>query len=403
MVSLRMIGIGAGGVVLVGALVWAVWPEPTAVDLAEVTRGPLQVTVAAEGMTRVREPYAITAPLTGMTTRSPVQVGDTVTGGESVVAVIQPADPALLDARTRLQAEAAVTEAEAAVRLAEANVERARSTLDYATAQLERNRALAERGTIPRRMLEDIEAEHNLARQGLAAAESELDLHRATLARARAQLVGPEARVQPGGEAGSCCVEIVAPQTGTVLEVADHSARLVPAGGPLLTIGDLGDLEIELDLLSSDAVRVPQGARALVDRWGGEGLLEARVRRVEPAAFTRVSALGIEEQRVRLRLDFETAPEDRAGLGDRFRVHVRVVLWEGEDIAQLPQAALFRHAGGWAVFAALDGRAVLTPVEIGHQSGGQAEIVAGLEPGAEVVLYPPSALESGARIRPRGG
>ena len=403
MVSLRMIGIGAGGVVLVGALVWAVWPEPTAVDMAEVTRGPLQVTVAAEGMTRVREPYAITAPLTGMTTRSPVQVGDAVTGGESVVAVIQPADPALLDARTRLQAEAAVSEAEAAVRLAEANVERARSTLDYATAQLERNRALAERGTIPRRMLEDIEAEHNLARQGLAAAETELDLHRATLARTRAQLVGPESRVQPGGDPGSCCVEIVAPQTGTVLDVADLSARLVQAGGPLLTIGDLGDLEIELDLLSSDAVRVPQGARALVDRWGGEGMLEARVRRVEPAAFTRVSALGIEEQRVRLRLDFETPPEDRAGLGDRFRVHVRVVLWEGEDIAQLPQAALFRHAGGWAVFAAVDGRAVLTPVEIGHQSGGQSELVAGLEPGAEVILYPPSALEDGARIRPREG
>jgi HlyD family secretion protein len=174
----------------------------------------------------------------------------------------------------------------------------------------------------------------------------------------------------------------VAPQTGTVLEVADLSARLVQAGSPLLTIGDLDDLEIEVDLLSSDAVRVPPGARALVDRWGGEGLLEARVRRIEPAAFTRVSALGIEEQRVRLRLDFETPPEDRTGLGDRFRVHVRVVLWEGEDVPQLPQAALFRHGGGWAVFAVSDGRAALTPVEIGQQSGGQAEASAraGLRP-----------------------
>ena len=403
MAKLRTIGITAGAAVLAGAFVWAVWPEPTAVDMAEVTRGPLQVTVAAEGITRVREPYAITAPITGMTTRSPVQVGDAVREGETILAVIQPADPALLDVRTRLQAEAAVVEAEAAVRLAEANVERARSTLDHATTQLARSEALAERGTIPRRMLEDIEAEHVAARQGLVAAQSELDLHRATLARARAQLVGPESRFQPGGEPGGCCVEIVAPQTGTVLEVTDLSARLVQAGGPLLVLGDLGDLEIELDLLSSDAVRVPPGARALVDRWGGEGLLEAQVRRVEPAAFTRVSALGIEEQRVRLRLDFVTPAEQRAGLGDRFRVHVRVVLWEGEEVLQLPQAALFRHGGGWAVFAVENGRAALTPVEIGHQSGGQAELVGGLDADAQVVLYPPSALEDGARVRPRGG
>jgi HlyD family secretion protein len=403
MVTLRMIGIGTGAALLLGGVVWAVWPEPAAVDMSEVTRGPMQVTVAAEGMTRVREPYAITAPITGMTTRSPVQVGDQAQAGETVVAVIQPADPALLDARTRLQAEAAVTEAEAAVRLAEANVERARSSLGFAASQLERNRALAARGTIPRRMLEDIEAEHTLARQGLTAAESELDLHRATLARAQAQLVGPETRRQPGGEPGACCVEIVAPQTGTVLEVADLSARLVQAGSPLLTLGDLGDLEIEVDLLSSDAVRVPPGARALVDRWGGEGLLEARVRRIEPAAFTRVSALGIEEQRVRLRLDFETPPEARTGLGDRFRLHVRVVLWEGEDVPQVPQAALFRHGGGWAVFAVSDGRAALTPVEIGQQSGGQAELLGGLAEGAQVVLYPPAALEHGARVRARGG
>ena len=403
MAKLRTIGIGAGALVLAGAVVWAVWPEPTAVDMAEVTRGPLQVTVAAEGITRVREPYAITAPLTGMTTRSPVQVGDAVTAGETVVAVIQPADPALLDMRTRMQAEAAVTEAEAAVRLAEANVERARSTLDHTGAQLDRNRALAERGTIPRRMLEDIEADHMLARQGLVAAESELDLHRATLARTQAQLIGPESRFQPGRAPGECCVEIVAPQTGTVLEVTDLSARLVQAGSPLLTLGDLGDLEIELDLLSADAVQVTPGARALVDRWGGEGLLEARVRRIEPSAFTRVSALGIEEQRVRLRLDFETPADERAGLGDRFRVHVRVVLWEGENIAQVPQAALFRHGGSWAVFAVEDGRAVLRPVEIGHQSGGQAELRGGLEPGAQVVLYPPSALDDGSRVRAREG
>jgi HlyD family secretion protein len=228
-----MIGIGLGALALAGAVVWAVWPNPRPSTWPRQPR-PLQVTVAAEGMTRVREPYAITAPITGMTTRSPVQVGDAVTAGETVVAVIQPADPALLDARTRLQAEAAVTEAEAAVRLAEANLDRARSTLDHVTAQLERNRALAERGTIPRRMLEDIEAEHISAPGRARGGESELDLHRATLdPRTQAQLIGPETRASAGADPGDCCVEITAPQTGTVLEVTDLSARLVQAGSPL--------------------------------------------------------------------------------------------------------------------------------------------------------------------------
>lgn len=403
MSRMRKAGIGLGGLVLAGALVWAMWPEPAAVDMGTVARGPMQVTVSAEGITRVREPYTITAPITGSLTRSPVQVGDRVVRGESVVAVIQPAEPALMDARSRLQAEAAVTEAEATVRLAEANVVRAQSDLSHASTQLERNRELAERGTIPRRMLEDMEQAHVTATQALSAARSELDMHRATLARMQAQLMGPSLVQMPVNGGDACCVRIVAPETGTVLDVTDTSARLVQAGAPLLSIGDIADLEIELDLLSADAVRVPPQARALIERWGGDSVLEARVRRVEPAAFTRVSALGIEEQRVRLRLDILTPPDARAGLGDRFRVFVRVVLWEGEEIVQLPQAALFRHDGGWAVFRVIEGRAVLTPVQIGRQAGGQAELLGGLEEGATVVMYPASSLSDGARVVAREG
>ncbi|MCC5971310.1 MAG: HlyD family efflux transporter periplasmic adaptor subunit [Pararhodobacter sp.] len=403
MSRIRKAGIGLGGLVLAGALVWAMWPEPAAVDLATVSRGPMQVTISAEGITRVREPYAITAPITGTTTRSPVQVGDQVLRGETVVAVIQPAEPALMDARSRLQAEAAVTEAEATVRLAEANVVRARSDLSHAESQLERNRVLVERGTVPRRMLEDMEQAHVTATQALSAALSELDLHRASLSRMQAQLMGPSSMQMPEEGTESCCVRLVAPQTGTVLEVADASARLVQAGAPLLSIGDVEDLEIELDLLSSDAVRVPPEARARVERWGGDTELEAQVRRVEPAAFTRVSALGIEEQRVRVRLDILTPPGDRAGLGDRFRVFVRVILWEGEGVLQLPQAALFRHEGGWAVFRVDDGRAVLTPVQVGRQAGGQAELLGGLDEGAAVVMYPASSLSDGARVSARDG
>ncbi len=400
---MRKLGIGLGGIGLAGALVWALWPQPTAVDLAPVIRAPMQGVVAAQGVTRVRAPYAITAPISGTTTRSPVEVGDSVIAGQTEVAVIQPADPALMDARSRAQAEAAVAEAEAAVALAEANLMQADSALAHSQGELDRAVALADRGLIARRMLEDIQASHEATRQARQAAQSQVDLHRASLARAEAQLMGPVSPLDPRAEPGECCLRLLAPQTGIVLEVTDRSARPVQAGSPLLVIGNLDDMEIELDLLSADAVRVPEGARAEVDRWGGEGLLEARLRRIEPAAFTRVSALGIEEQRVRLRLDLLTPPEDRPGLGEGFRVHLRLILWEEEAVLQVPQAALFRQGEGWALFTEVEGRAVLTPVVIGRQSGGQAELLEGPPEGAQVVLYPASSLSDGAAIRPREG
>ncbi len=394
----RKIGVGVVALALGGALVWALWPQPSAVDMAPVRRGPLQVSVSAEGMTRVREPYAITAPFAGTASRSPVEVGDRVEGGRSVVAVIRPAEPGLIDARTRRQAEAAVTEAEAAVALAETNLRGAVSNLETARDELARTRALAASGTIPRRMVDDMQHSFTTAAQALAGARSELDLHRATLARMEAQLLGPEAFVGLPAAPDDCCVQIVAPQTGTVLDVTDHSERSVQPGSPLLVIGDLQDLEIEIDLLSADAVRVPPEARALVERWGGDTLLEARVRRVEPAAFTRVSALGIEEQRVRLRLDILTPADQRPGLGDRFRVFVRVVLWQGDDLLLVPQSALFRQAGGWAVFRVEEGRARLTPVQIGRQAEGMAELLGGLAEGDSVILYPASSMGDGAAV-----
>jgi len=383
---------------LAGGLVWALWPQPLAVDMAPVSRGPLQETISAEGITRVREPYAITAPITGTAGRSPVQVGDPVVQGQTVLAVIRPADPALMDARTRAQAEAAVTEARAALELADTNLRRAISGLSNAQTELDRSRALAAAGTISQRMLELAEQAFTDATQALAAARAERELHQATLVRAQAQLLGPE-DVRNGGGA----VTITAPRTGTVLEVADASSRLVQAGGPLVSIGDLHDLEIEVDLLSSDAVRVAVGARALIDRWGGEATLDARVRRIEPAAFTRVSALGIEEQRVRLKLDFVTPPEGREGLGDRYRVFVRIVTWEGEDILQVPQSALFRDGGGWAVFRVVDGVARRTPVSVGRQAEGQAQVTGGVAEGEVVILYPASTLTDGAAVAAREG
>jgi len=400
---MRKTGFGLLGLLLLGALVWALWPQPQMVDLATVTRGPMQGTILAQGVTRVREPYAITAPITGTATRSPVEVGDAVSAGASVVAVIQPADPALMDARTRAQAEATVDEAHAALALAETNLRQAETGLAHAETQLERSRALAERGIIAQRILEDIEAAHQTAEQTRAAAVSQLELNRATLIRAQAQLLGPQALFDPAAEPGECCVQILAPQTGIVLAVTDQSARLVQAGSPLLTIGNLDEMEIELDLLSTDAVRVPQGALAQIERWGGEGELTARLRRIEPAAFTRVSALGIEEQRVRLRLDLLTPPADRPGLGEGFRVHVRLIIWEEASVLQVPQAALFRQGAGWAVFVEDQGRARLQPVRIGREAAGQAEVLDGLTDGDRVVLYPSSTLVDDVRVAARKG
>lgn len=380
-----------------GALFWAFRPEPVTVDMAEARLGPMQGTVAAEGVTRVREPYLVTAPISGTALRSPVDVGDAVERGETVVAVIRPAEPALLDARARAQAEAAVAEAEAAVQVAQANLARAGTDLDHAESQLVRNRELAARGTIPQRLLEDSLQAVDLRIATLEAARSELSMHQATLARARAQLVGPEGRLA-NGDIDACCAEIVAPQSGTVLSVVNESARLVQAGEHLLTIGDLADLEIEVDLLSPDAVGLAPGARALIERWGGPYPLEARVRRVDPRGFTRVSALGIEEQRVRVLLDFDAPPGERPGLGDAFRVFARIVVWEEPEVLQVPVSALFRHGEGWAVFRIDNGTATLCEVEIGRRTQTEAGIVAGLAPGDLVVAYPGERVGEGTRV-----
>jgi HlyD family secretion protein len=396
MAAIRTFAALATGGTVLAALAWAIWPQPLAVDLAEVTRGPMAVTVGAEGVTRVRETWVVTAPTTGTTARSPVEVGDPVQAGETVVAVIQPAEPAFLDARARAQAEAAVTEAEAALRLAEVQLARAEADLAYAEAQADRNRALAARGTIPLRVQEDSDQRALTAAAAVEAARFDLDLHRATLARMTAQLRGPVAMT--AAEPGECCLPILAPHDGTVLGVADANARLVQAGAPLVTIGDLSDLRVEVDVLSADAVRVRPGAAALIDRWGGPGLLEGRVERVDPSGFARVSALGIEEQRVGVTLTLDTPPEARAGLGDQFRVNVRIVVWQADGVLQVPQAALFRQGDGWAVLRLESGRARQVAVEIGQMNDAVAEVLSGLAEGDRLIAYPGSRVAEGDRV-----
>lgn len=395
----RTITVGAIVALILGGLIWALRPAPVLVDLVTARYGPMQVTVSAEGITRVQDTWRITAPVSGEVGRSPVHVGDAVTVGDTVVAMIEPAEPPFLDARARRLAVAAVAEAEAAVRLAEANLFRAETELTHFEAELDRTRALTERGTRSTAMLEDSEQAALSARAARDVARSELDMRRATLARMQAQLEGPETPAEDGP--ATCCVEIIAPRSGVVLDLADESARMVTAGELLLTIGDPTDLEIRVDLLSNDAIGVAPGTHARIERWGGDLVLEAEVRQIEPSAFTRVSALGIEEQRVPVILDIMTPASERAGLGDRYRVYVTLVTWESANVLQVPQSALFRAAGQWALFVAVDGRAVRRPVEVGQMSGDWAEIVSGITEGERVVAYPGSSIQERTRLEPR--
>lgn len=396
--TIRKIVPGAVVLAAVGGVAWlALRPVPVPVDLVEVRRASLEVTVNAEGVTRIRDLYEVSAPVAGMVLRSPVAVGAEVVEGETLVALIEPGEPAFLDARSRLQAEAAVREAEAALQLALANVSRARTELALAEAQRERFERLFTRGGVPEADIERIRLDTVGREAALAAARAEVALRESTLERQRAMLVGPGGG-SDGQAVSECCIRLTAPVTGQVLELLNPSRRMVPAGAPLLTIGTRDDLEVAVELLSSDAVRLTAGADARIERWGGEGVLAARLREIEPAAFTRVSALGIEEQRVRAVLDFEDGPQTRPGLGHAFRVFVRIVEWQGENELVVPVSALFRDRGGWAVFVANGGRAELRHVEIGRRTPDLAQVLSGLSSGEKVITHPSDRVAQGGHV-----
>ncbi|TFL16380.1 efflux RND transporter periplasmic adaptor subunit [Jannaschia formosa] len=369
--------------------------EPVPVDLHAVMRGPMEVTVHADGVAAVREPYDVAAPVSGVALRAPVRVGDRVVAGETVVAAIRPAAAPILDPRARAQAEAALREAQAALAAADAEIAAAEEEDAYAAGQEERITRLAERGLTPITALEDAHRRARAAAAGLEAAQSRRGMAEGAVARARAALEEPVAR-------GACCHEIAAPVSGVVLRVDVLSERPVQAGAPLLAIGDPADLEIRADLLSSDAVGLPERAEARVERWGGPRVLHARLHRIDPVARTEVSSLGIEEQRVDAVFDLLDPPEYRLGLGDGYGVSLEIVAWAAEDVLRLPLAAAFRESDAWAVFVAEDGAARLRAVELGRIGDDAAEVTAGLEAGERVVLHPSDGVAEGVAIAPRG-
>lgn len=383
-------GLVVGGLAIVGGIIYAWMPKPVAVDAATVQYRPLAVEVDEDGQTRVHDRFVVSAPITGNLQRIELDAGAAVTAG-SVLARIDPPSPVLLDDRSRSEAGARLAAAIAHQRRADIAVTRAQLARDTAVREAARTRTLDQRGAIAGSERERYDDQEQLAIRDLAAAETERTSAAAEVAAARAVLGELPARpVRP--------VDVVAPTSGRVLRVVRDSAGPVVSGAPLIELGDPRALEIVIDVLSSDAARITPGMPVAIEAWGGEAALRGEVRRVEPSAFTRISALGVEEQRVKVIAEVRDPP---AALGDGFRVEARIFTWRGDRVAAVPASAVFRNKDRWAVYAVEDGRARLRPIEIGHRGRLEVEVTGGLAVGAAVILHPTDRIGDGIAIAPR--
>lgn len=393
----RTAGVFVGAAIVAGA-VWVAWPQPIPVDLATVAREPMEVTIEDEGRTRVRHVYTVSAPVSGTVLRTPRHVGDAVEADETVVAVMRAAVPGFLDLRSRQELEAALQGAEAAVELAEHEVHRIEAALEFSSAELQRTQALAERGTVSPRTLQQAEFEVETNRAALGSAKAQLAARRSEHAAVAARLIDP---AELDGTLGAtCCIELKAPVSGRVLRLVQESEAVVQAGTPLIEIGDPGDLEVIVDLLTSEAVRIDVGADVRIDGWGGPPI-RGRVVRIDPAGFTKLSALGIDEQRVHTIIDLADPPETWSRLGHDFRVIVDITAWRSDNALTVPVAALFRADEHWAVYRVENSQARATRITIGQRNSRVAEVLDGLSEGDEVVLHASDRVGDGSRVSAR--
>ncbi|HEX2690026.1 MAG TPA: HlyD family efflux transporter periplasmic adaptor subunit [Kofleriaceae bacterium] len=386
---LRRITWLALAVAAISAFGWALRPRPIAVETDVVSRGPLTATVIGEGRTQVKDLFVISAPVDGQLQRIALRAGDPVTANP-VIARIRPIDPRPLDARSRAEARARVEVARAAVERAEATAQEAGIAVEHADSELARSEKLAQTGAVARAELEHAGHESGIRHHAQQAAH-------AAIREARAELVRATAAIAPATTPGDAPVTITSPISGQVLRVLRESAGPVAAGTPLLEVGDITCLEIRADLLSSDAASVREGAAATITSWGGPTPLAARVRRVEPAAFTKISALGLEEQRVHVVLDLVAPPPP--GLGHDYRVDLSIVMWSSHDVLRVPARALFRSGDRWAVFVLRDGRARRILVELGETDGTLTAVTRGLVGGEVVIAQPSDAIADSTRVR----
>jgi HlyD family secretion protein len=372
-----------GAVVIVAAIVIGLWPQPVPVETATATVGTLRATVNEEGKTRIKQRYIISAPVAGQLRRIPFKAGAEVHAGETVLAVVDPLTPAPLDARARSLAEARRD-------TASANLGKARVDHDFAVSELKRFETLYREKAVSAQELDTKQWREQANAREITAAES-------ALRQAEAELAEFSTAILPGTE--KTPREIKAPVNGRVLRVLEENSRVVAAGTPLLEIGDPTDLEVVVEVLSRDGAIIALGAKVEFDQWGRGEPLVGRVRLVEPAAFTKISALGVEEQRVNVIADLTTPPEQRTGVGDGFRVEARIVVWEASDTLKVPAGALFRRGEQWSAFVIENGRAQLRSVKVGQSSGNETQILDGLRGGEEVILYPGSRVQENQRVK----
>ena len=401
------IGVALLAVLILGGLAWFAWPQPIPVDLASVKRGPMEVTVDDDGKTNVRHVYTVSAPIAGTVLRISHphgetgisrHVGDQVTANDTVVALMQPASPGFVDIRSREELQKAVAAADAAMKEGEAEIRRLQAALDFSTTELRRTEALARTQTASVQALDRARYDAATNEAALASAKAQLEMRSSVRESLAARLLDPSSTVLPSKSV--CCVQIRSPVTGRILKIIQESEAVVPAGAPLIEVGDPLDLEIVADLLSTDAVQIKEGAPVRIDGWGGPPL-RGQVTRIDPAGFLKVSALGIEEQRVHVTIDLVDPPQAWLRLGHDFRVIVHVTVWAGENVLAVPIGALFRHGDDWAVFAVSDGRARATTVKLGHRNNRQAEILDGISEGTRVVLHPSDRVRDGIAIAQR--
>jgi HlyD family secretion protein len=382
------------GTAILAAIVAGLRPRPIAVETAAVHRGPLVVSVFEEGKTRIRHRYIISPPVAGFLNRVELRAGAPIKAGETVLATIKAESSGFLDPRAQAQAEARVKAAETTRMQRQAELDRANAALDLARKELVRADALRKTGAISTQQWDSAENRLQVLTRELHAAEFALRVADFEVAQARAALL--QAR-EPTAEQAEP-LKISAPVDGYVLNVYEESARVVTPATPIMEVGDPRDLEAEIELLSSDAVKVASGAEVSIEHWGGETPLRGRVSVVEPGAFTKISALGVEEQRVKVRVDFLDPIPPGQDLGDRYRVEARIVTWRGDGVLQVPSGALFRRGNDWMVFVVENGRAALRKVEIAHNSGIAAEVRSGLSQGDTVIIYPPDAVKNSAAV-----
>ncbi len=384
------------GALLLLVLLAAFWPRPVLTDIAEAKTGPMRATIQEEGETRVPDIYTLSSPITGYLRRIDLEVGDQVLAGETVVAEIEPLDSGFLDPRTEAQARAEISTAESALQLAEAELKQAEVELDFARSELARIERLRRTDSSSARDLDNAQRQHKSRRAAFATAQAALQMRRFELQRAQALLMSPnESReLRTACE----CMRLKAPISGTVLQVITESEGVVQAGNSLVEIGDPSKLEVVADLLSRDAVKVSVGDDVLIENWGGSRALTGQVKRIDPVGITRVSALGIEEQRVNVVIDLTSPSGEWQRLGHGYQVDVAVILWQQEEVLQVPLTALFRQGESWAIYRVENGIARSQTLELGHRSSRSAEVLSGLQPGDPFVVYPSDKISDGVRV-----